>query len=176
MRRPFLPDGAPSLGEVLDFMRLIWALDHGLQSLSKRMRASIGLTGPQRVALRVLGRFPGLSAGELARILLVHPSTLTGVLQRLEARKFVKRTLDAADGRRARLTLTAKGRRLDVPARGTVESVVGDVVGRFRRDHVHVTSRVLTALAQELRDQANLVSAMNSTRKLSARRRIDNES
>ena len=159
MRSPSLPDGAPSLGDVLDFMRLIWALDHGLQSLSKRMQASIGLTGPQRVTLRVLGRFPGLSAGELARILLVHPSTLTGVLQRLEARELVKRTPDAADGRRASLTLTAKGRRLDVPARGTVESVVGHVVGCFRRDQVHLTSRVLAALAQELRKKANLLSS-----------------
>ena len=157
MRGPSLPDGAPSLGEVLDFMRLIWALDHGLQSLSKRMQVSIGLTGPQRVTLRVLGRFPGLSAGELARILLIHPSTLTGVLQRLEARKLVKRTPDAADGRCSRLALTAKGRRLDVPARGTVEAVVGDVIGRFRRDQVHLTSRVLAVLAQELRDKANLV-------------------
>jgi len=153
-----LPDGAPSLGEVFDFMRLIWALDHGLQSLSKRMQATIGLTGPQRVTLRVLGRCPGLSAGELARILLVHPSTLTGVLQRLEARKLVKRTLDAADGRRAHLALTAKGRRLDVPAMGTVESVVGDVIRRFRRDQVHLASRVLAALSQELRNNANQVS------------------
>jgi DNA-binding MarR family transcriptional regulator len=159
MRSPSLLDGAASLGDVLDFMRLIWALDHGLQSLSKKMQASIGLTGPQRVTLRVLGRFPGLSAGELARILLVHPSTLTGVLQRLEARKLVKRTLDAADGRRAHLALTAIGRRLDVPARGTVESVVGDVIGRFPRDQVHLTSRVLAALAQELREKANLLSS-----------------
>ena len=158
MPSPSLPDGAPSLGEVFDFMRLIWALDHGLQSLSKRMQATIGLTGPQRVTLRVLGRCPGLSAGELARILLVHPSTLTGVLQRLEARKLVKRTLDAADGRRAHLALTAKGRRLDVPAMGTVESVVGDVIRRFRRDQVHLASRVLAALSQELRNNANQVS------------------
>jgi DNA-binding MarR family transcriptional regulator len=139
-------------------MRLIWALDHGLQSLSKRMQASIGLTGPQRVTLRVLGRLPGLSAGELARILLIHPSTLTGVLQRLEARKLVKRTLDAADGRRARLTLTAKGQRLDMPAMGTVESVVEDIIGCFRQDQVHLTSRVLAALAKELRDKADLLS------------------
>ena len=159
MRSPSLLDGAASLGDVLDFMRLIWALDHGLQSLSKKMQASIGLMGPQRVTLRVLGRFPGLSAGELARILLVHPSTLTGVLQRLEARKLVKRTLDAADGRRAHLALTAIGRRLDVPARGTVESVVGDVIGRFPRDQVHLTSRVLATLAQELRDNASLMSS-----------------
>jgi DNA-binding MarR family transcriptional regulator len=107
------------------------------------------------VTLRVLGRFPGLSAGELARILLVHPSTLTGVLQRLEARRLVKRTSDPADGRRAHLALTARARRLDVATPGTVESVVGHVIRRFPRDEIHVAARVLAALAQELRDKAN---------------------
>ena len=156
MQRSLPPGAAPPapLGDVLDFMRLIWALDHGLQSLSKKMQASIGLTGPQRVTHRVLGRFPGLSAGELAGILLVHPSTLTGILQRLEARRLVKRSPDPADGRRARLSLTPKGRRLDVPAKGTVEAVVGRVIDRFPRDQVHRASRILSALAQELRDTA----------------------
>src|ERR1017187_7161048 len=107
-----LPDGAPSLGEVLDFMRLIWALDHGLQSLSKKMQTSIGLTGPQRVTLRVLGRFPGPSSGELARILLIHPAPRTGAPRGRGARNLVKGTLDAADAPPTRLALTAKGRRL----------------------------------------------------------------
>jgi DNA-binding MarR family transcriptional regulator len=74
------------LGPVLEFIRLLWATDHGLQSASKAMAARLGVTGSQRLAVRVLSRCPGLSAGELARILHVHPSTLTGVLQRLQSR------------------------------------------------------------------------------------------
>ena len=66
------PASEKRFGSVLEFMRLIWALDHGLQSLSKRMHASFGLTGPQRVTLRVLGRRPGISAGTLAEILRLH--------------------------------------------------------------------------------------------------------
>src|SRR5664280_1146329 len=116
------------LGKVLDFMRLIWTLDHGLQSLSKRMQSSIGLTGPQRITLRVVGRRPGISAGALSDILRLHPSTLTGILHRLERRGLVRRTRDPEDRRRARLALTARGRQLNVSTPGTVEAVVKRVL------------------------------------------------
>ena len=50
----------------LDFLRLMWAVDHELQSVSKRMLAELGQTGPQRLAIRLIGLNPGLAAGELA--------------------------------------------------------------------------------------------------------------
>lgn len=143
-------EAGPALGEVLDFMRLIWALDHGLQSLSKRMQATLGLTGPQRVALRVLGRGPGVSAGALARTLRLHPSTVTGILQRLERRGLVRRTADPADRRRSRLELTARGRRLDVPTPFTVESAVGGVLSRYPKARVRAAADLLDAVAEEL--------------------------
>ena len=74
---------ALELPDVLQFMQLLWAVVHGLEKTSKKMRGAIGVTGPQRLVLRVVGLFPGLSAGDLANILHIHPSTLTGVLQRL---------------------------------------------------------------------------------------------
>lgn len=142
------------LGKVLDFMRLIWAVDHGLQSLSKKMHASLGLTGPQRVALRVLGRRPGVTAGGLARILRVHPSTLTGVLHRLEARGLVRRTRDPGDGRRALLELTPRGRKLDVPSPGTVESVVERVLSGLPQARVRPAADLLSAVAAALLEEA----------------------
>jgi MarR family transcriptional regulator, organic hydroperoxide resistance regulator len=36
------------LDPVLDFMRLLWSIEHGLQRMSKRMESEIGITGPQR--------------------------------------------------------------------------------------------------------------------------------
>lgn len=143
-------DDEPALGEVLDFMRLIWALAHGLQSLSKRMQASLGLTGPQRVALRVLGRRPGLSAGALAGILRLHPSTLTGILQRLEARGLIRRAVDPADRRRSRFELSARGRRLDVPTARTVEAVVGGVLAWYPKARVRAAAALLDAVAEAL--------------------------
>ncbi len=141
---------ARPLGKVLDFMRLIWALDHGLQSLSKRMQASIGLTGPQRVALRVLGRRPGISAGALADVLRLHPSTLTGILHRLERRGLVRRSPDPEDRRRIHLALTARGRRLDVPVLGTVEAVVERVLAGIPARRVRPAAEFLTAVGAAL--------------------------
>ncbi len=140
----------PPLGEVLEFMRLLWAVDHGLQSTSKRMEATLGLTGPQRLVLRLVGRFPGIAAGHLAQILHVHPSTLTGVLKRLERRGLLERRADPLDGRKALFGLTEAGRALDVPATGTVEAAVQRVLSRLSRTRILHTQDVLTALAEEL--------------------------
>lgn len=146
------PDKArgPQLGEVLEFMRLLWAVDHGLQSTSKRMEATLGITGPQRLVLRLVGRFPGITAGALAQILHVHPSTLTGVLKRLEKRGLIERKSDPLDGRKALFALTETGRALDIPSTGTVEAAVQRALTKMSRARILHTQEVLTALAEEL--------------------------
>lgn len=144
------PGDVPVLGDILDFMRLLWAVDHGLHSTSKRMNTSIGVTGPQRLVLRMTGKFPGISAGELAQILHVHKSSLTGVLQRLEARGLLKRTADPEDGRRAIFSLTAKGKELDAVRAGTVEQAIRKVLGRVPKEQIEVTREVLQAVAAAL--------------------------
>jgi len=149
-------ESAEPLGRVLEFMRLIWALDHGLQSLSKRMQASIGLTGPQRVALRIVGSRPGISAGSLADILRLHPSTLTGILQRLERRGLVQRTPDPADLRRARLRLTTRGRRLDVSTPGTVEAVVERVLAGIPEARLRYAAGLIASVAAALLEESAL--------------------
>jgi len=139
----------PPLGAVLDFMRLLWAVDHALQSASKRMEANFGMTGPQRLVVRIVGRFPGTPAGRVAQILHVHPSTLTGILKRLEARSILQRRPDPRDARRALLALTAKGRKLDNLRTGTVEQAVRRVLGTDPAK-VAAAQEVLFALSEEL--------------------------
>src|SRR6185503_3710439 len=92
--------------DVLELMRVIWALDHALQSRSKAMARTLGVTGPQRFVLRVVERHPGISSGALAEYLHLHPSTLTGVLQRLDDRGLLERRRDPEDARRVLLELT----------------------------------------------------------------------
>jgi DNA-binding MarR family transcriptional regulator len=138
------------LGPVLEFMRALWALDHALQSASKRMETRLGVTAPQRLVVRIVGRFPGISAGEVAEILHVHPSTLTGVLKRLEARGVVIRRADPKDGRRALLALTARGRQLDALRSGTVEAVVRRVLQRLPSGSVRSARALAEALTAAL--------------------------
>lgn len=145
-----LETGEPQLGGVLDFLRLLWALDHGLQSRSKQMAVELGVTGPQRLVIRFAARFPQISAGQLARMLHVHPSTLTGVLQRLQARGLLVREQDPTDGRKALFRVTPKGRKLDQKHHGTVEGLVAAALADVPPDDLKVARRVLAALAERL--------------------------
>jgi DNA-binding MarR family transcriptional regulator len=138
------------LPDVLEFMQLFWAVVHGLERTSKRMTGEIGVTGPQRLVLRVVGLFPGLSAGQLATVLHVHPSTLTGVLQRLVGQRLLARADDPGDRRRAVLRLTPRGARANGVRRGTVEAAIaGALDGVSDRDRA-ATRRVLERLASHL--------------------------
>jgi DNA-binding MarR family transcriptional regulator len=132
-------------------MRLLWAVDHGLQSRSKQMASELGVTGPQRLVIRLAARFPQSTAGQLAAMLHVHPSTLTGVLQRLESRAIIQRESDPADGRRALFRLTNKGRRIDQLRSGTAEAVVMEALSRLDKKDLQAAERVLAEIAQHLR-------------------------
>lgn len=150
-RKPRDADEEPVLlGQTLDFMRLLWALDHGLQSVSKHMKKKLSVTGPQRLVIRVVGRRPGISAGTLARLLHTHPSTLTGVLQRLEARGVLRREPDPADRRRWVIHLTAAGQRIDRQRAGTVEAAIRRGLRRLSDSQRDAAQQALQLLTEEL--------------------------
>lgn len=138
------------LDPVLDFMRLLWSVEHGLQRMSKRMETELGITGPQRLVLRVVGRFPDLSAGELAHIVRLHPSTITGILRRLVERGLLERRRDPGDSRRARLRLKPGALPFTRTANGTVEKAVTLALERAGASNVRAARRVLTAVANGL--------------------------
>ena len=138
------------LPEVLAFMQGLWAVVHRMERLSKQMGASAGVTGPQRLVLRMIGLFPGLSAGDLAAVLHLHPSTLTGVLRRLDAQALLARTADPDDRRRTVLRLTRRGARASASTTGTVEGAVAAAFSRTPQDHRAATRRFLDQLADSL--------------------------
>lgn len=76
---------------------------------SHRIARQYKLTGPQVVCLRQLERDGTSSPGELARAVSLSQATITGILDRLEARGLVRRERSTADRRRVILELTDKG-------------------------------------------------------------------
>jgi len=132
----------------LVFLRTVWALDHGLQSHSKRMKARQGVTGPQRLVLRALELAPGTPPSELARLLCFHKSTVSVILRSLEAEKFVDRSPNPADGRAVVLKLTVKGRRVVEHREGTVEAVFRSTLETLSDREVRAAQRVLDALSR----------------------------
>lgn len=131
-------------------MRTLWQLAHGLDVRSKWMARHLGVTGPQRLVLRIVGQQPGIGANALASTLGMHPSTLTGIVRRLEDRRLLVRSADPDDGRRVIFELTAKGRKLDGERRGTVEASVRRALARSGDGEIAHTEAVLARLVAEL--------------------------
>ena len=134
----------------LDFIRLLWAVDHQLHSASKRMIGRIGLTAPQRLALRFIGREPGIGLGALAARLHLDPGTVTGVVQRLEAADLVTRSRSEGDTRRMHLDLTSRGRALNRQRKGTIEAAVRRTLRAVSAADATAAELVLRRLAKDL--------------------------
>jgi DNA-binding MarR family transcriptional regulator len=79
------------------------------ESYSSRHVRSMGLTTPQFDIIATLGNTAGMTFKELGEKTLITKGTLTGVVDRLEAKKLVRRVALPADGRCQVVQLTAKG-------------------------------------------------------------------
>ena len=134
----------------LEFMRLLWSIEHALQSASKRMETSLGITGPQRLVLKVVTAFPGISPQEVARIIHLHPSTITGILQRLVRKRLLVRVRDRRDGRRVRLRVRPQARQFTELTTGTIEAAVRRALARVPARRIRETREMLAALVAAL--------------------------
>lgn len=162
-----------ALDDTLTFMRALWSLEHALERASKHMEDTLDITGPQRLALRVIGVVPGIGPAELAAALHLHPSTISGVLQRLESRGLLERVEHESDGRRVLLRVTRAGKRLNVPsAPGTVERAVRTALRRVPARDRAVTLSVLAKLVAELTPASNQLTAK---KRIGDRRRASSE-
>jgi DNA-binding MarR family transcriptional regulator len=134
------------LGPALDFLQRLWQLNHALETLSSRMQKRLGVTAQQRLMLRCIGKYPGMSAGQLAGLLRVDPGTVSAGLNRLESKGLLERRRDPRDQRRASLGLTRAGRALDKPAQGTVEDAVERLLAAVSVDELESTKKVIEQL------------------------------
>ena len=88
--------------------RLVRAVYLDSQKISKRY----GLTEPQSAVLRNLFNNGPVSSAELSRTLFVTPSNITGIVDRLEKKQFIKRIRKDGDRRVVLITLTESGKEL----------------------------------------------------------------
>jgi DNA-binding MarR family transcriptional regulator len=139
-----------ALGPVLEFLSEWWALNHALERVSMRMQARLGVTAQQRILVRVIGRFPGITPSALARIVHLDPGTISTALRRLERAQLVERRRGEADGRRVFIALTSRGRALDVPDPETVEAALTRALARTTHSEAASVRLFLGRFIQEL--------------------------
>jgi MarR family 2-MHQ and catechol resistance regulon transcriptional repressor len=90
-------------------IRLLVECYHGFEQLSDPRVRSYGLTPAQFDIIATLGNTPGMSFKELGKKTLITKGTLTGVVDRLEAKGLVQRVMLPEDRRSTVVKLTAQG-------------------------------------------------------------------
>ena len=93
--------------------------------------------------LWVLYQQDGLQAGELGRRAGLKPSTMTGLLDRMERDGITRRQPDPNDRRAQRIFLTDEGTKMRDPVIQTVNRVVNKIFGETNEEELAVTTRLL---------------------------------
>jgi len=138
------------LEPALDFLQHLWQLNHALERMSLQMERTLGVTAQQRLFVRCIGKYPGMTASQLATVMHLDRGTVSVSLRRLTKKGLVAGQRDPADHRRVELALTAKGKALDRPSAGTVEHAVQKLLAKMGRARVDGAKEVLQGLAEEL--------------------------
>ncbi|MBN1422306.1 MAG: MarR family transcriptional regulator [Planctomycetes bacterium] len=113
------PDPAPSAGNesagpryelriLRAFRRIIRAVD----MYSRKLHNEHDVTGPQLLCLLAVSKEGPLTPSEIGRSAFLSPSTVVGILDRLESKGLVLRERDRQDRRIVRVSVTEKGRTL----------------------------------------------------------------
>lgn len=118
-------------------LQLVRAVQTGMQNID----ASHGLSGSQLWALWHISAQPGLKVSELAEAMLIHHSTASNLLDKLEKRLLVRRERQTNDSRVVRLKLTAAGNAI-------VKDIPGPMQGRLRGALQGIDPAVLAGLHQ----------------------------
>jgi DNA-binding MarR family transcriptional regulator len=113
---------------------VIAALEAAVHRVLDHLAAELSDLGLRQAEVNVLAQLrPGAprSVGELASATGQRPSTLTGVLDRLERRRLVRRRVNPADRRSFTIELTAPGERAAARVHGAFaaldEGVLADI-------------------------------------------------
>ena len=99
--------------EVFDYVLIaLRRIMRAIDLHSKKLMQSHHLTIPQAILLREIQRRRGMTLGDLAKRASLSNATVTGIVDRLEARQLVKRVRSAADRRQVLVEMAPSGQEL----------------------------------------------------------------
>lgn len=90
--------------------------------------------------------------GFIAKQLMVTPAVVTGIVDRLERRGFVRRTSDAGDRRVVRLTLTESGRKVSIDTEQALIGIVAARLDQIPEDELAALQQSMGTLGRVLAD------------------------
>jgi len=145
-----------------------------LRTVFERRVRAVGLTRAQWLVIARVHRRPGLSQSEVADLLEIEKATAGRLIDRMEAKGWLKRHADVSDRRVNRLHLTPQAKRLHAAiwpiAEATVDDALGDLSAKERRALSGLLTRVkakLQALAEH--DRGAVARKVEHARKVEVR-------
>lgn len=90
--------------------------------------------------------------GYIAKQLMVTPAVVTGIVDRLERRGFVRRTSDAGDRRVVRLSLTESGRKVSVDTEHALIDIVAARLNDYPDEELASLQQSMATLSRVLAD------------------------
>jgi DNA-binding MarR family transcriptional regulator len=115
--------------------------------------AELDLSGPQVHTLLALGQEGGLTMGELARRVAVTEKTVTGLVDRLERDRLVRRVRDASDRRVIHVALAPEGaalhRRLEAGLLRSLTRLLSRLDAADRRDLFRIIGKLTTPQVED---------------------------
>jgi DNA-binding MarR family transcriptional regulator len=139
----------------MDLRRIMRAMD----VYSRQLAGSHGLTGPQMLCLREITTHTSLTTGALARAVALSPATLTGILDRLEARGLVSRERRPEDKRRVLVSLTPHGKQIALELPSPLQERFGSRMTELSTDEQTAIRLALSSIVRmmELEELEDLV-------------------
>ncbi|MFQ5524829.1 MAG: MarR family winged helix-turn-helix transcriptional regulator [Thermoanaerobaculia bacterium] len=120
--------------------------------LGDKVRAQ-GLEGKDGHLLAFVAAYGPSKIAELRKVFGHKPSTLTSLLDRLERRGWIERSIDPEDRRGFLIATTTEGTRVGRQARKVVEKFDENVIARVKPRDLTGFRRVLDALGEETQIQ-----------------------
>lgn len=96
-----------------------------------RALAGEAMTYPQQSALTIIRAYEAISAADLARIAMLTPQTVNGIVRALEARGAITKAPDPVNGRVLRLIVTEEGRALNKRCRALTAPIEAALKSRM---------------------------------------------
>ncbi len=140
--------------EISETVQSLRRIFKAIQDYSQEVSSSFGITGPQLWALKTVSQHAGLALGELSRKMYLHPSTVTGVIDRLESKGYVVRDRDSADRRVVKVKLTPAGQDLAAKAPNPVQ-------GKMIYGLMKLSENELNAIYESVKRLAEIAEADN---------------
>lgn len=151
--------GFTTVGDRIDDSRLIFsAITHYRRWLTQLLPSIVPDVdiSYQQINVLYLVRTVDASMAEMARILGVAPTVITGLVDRLEARGLIRREAHPSDRRRIQLVLTERGNEISVQVENAIAQRIEDrlqALSERDREHLRTGLELLEKLTIDLEKQ-----------------------